>query len=104
ADLLQHPDAWRSLGFLAKVSPGGNVLTLHIELFGHEATVTAPVSEGSKPIWVTGLDLAVAAIEDAILGGPGDVPEIVEEWSFEFGSRLRGLRAVGLRGRWGWAL
>src|SRR5439155_24797732 len=69
--LLDHPEVWRSLAFLCKVSPAGDVLTAHVELFGTEATLTAPAAEGSRDVWTTGFDLALAVIEDLDRGGTG---------------------------------
>ena len=100
--LLDHPELWGSLSFLCKVRPAGDVLTAHIELFGTEATVTGPVAEGSLEFWVTGVDLAVAILEDLDRGGAGRVPEIVEAWTFSFGPRLRRLRPVSFPGGWTW--
>jgi hypothetical protein len=102
AGLLEHPELWRSLAFLCKVVPRGDVLTAHIELFGAEATVTAPIVDGSAPYWMTGFDLALALVEDLDAGGEGRVPEIAETWTFEFGPRLRGLHTVGFPGGWVW--
>ncbi len=102
AGLLEHPDAWRSLAFLAKVRPSGDVLTVPVELFGTEATLTAPVASGSREFWTTGFDLAAAAIEDLDRGGPGSVPEMTEAWALAFGNRLRGLRPVTFPGGWIW--
>jgi hypothetical protein len=101
-DLLDHPEAWGQLAFLAKVHPDGDVLTTHVELFGTEATVTAPIVAGSEEFWTTGFDLAVAVIEDLEAGGTGRVPEIVEAWTFEFGPLLKRLKPVNLPGGWIW--
>jgi hypothetical protein len=98
--LLEHPEIWRSFAFLAKVRPAGDVLTVHVDLYGTEATVTGPVASGSKDFWTTGFDLAVAVIEAVDRGGPGKVPEIVEAWTFTFGPRLRGLRPVSFGVGW----
>src|SRR5207248_3385962 len=100
--LLDHPERFRSLAFLAKLRPAGEVLTAHIELFGTEATVTAPVAAGSREFWTTGFDLATALIEDLDRGGDGRVPEITEARTFTFGDRLRGLRPVAFPGGWRW--
>ena len=102
AGLLDHPEAWRSLAFLCKVRPAGDVMTVHVDLFGTEATVTAPIAEGSREFWTTGFDLALAVLEDLDRGGPGSVPEIVEAWTFTFGRRLRGLHPVTFPGGWTW--
>jgi hypothetical protein len=102
AGLLDDPELWRSLAFLVKVRPGGDVLTVHVDLFGTEATVTAPIVAGSKDFWTTGFDLALAVIEDLDRGGSGTVPEIVEAWTFTFGPRLRGLLPVSFPGGWVW--
>jgi len=102
SDVLEHPDAGRSLAFLCKVAPAGDVMTVHVELFGTEATVTAPIVEGSREFWTTGFDLAAAVLEDLDRGGPGSVPEIVEAWTFTFGRRLRGLHPVTFPGGWTW--
>ena len=101
-DLLRHPKLWRDLAFLVKVRPDGDVLTLPVELFGTQATLTAPIFVGTEAIWVSGYDLALALVEDLDAGGPGRLPEIVEAWTFEFGARLRGLRSVGFPGGWTW--
>ena len=101
-DLLDSPEAWAGLAFLAKVRPASDVLTTHVELFGAEATVTAPVVEDSVAFWTPGFDVAAAVIEDLDAGGPGRMPEIVEAWTFEFGPRLRGLRPVTFPGGWIW--
>lgn len=102
AGLLDHPALCRALAFLCKVRPAGGVLTVHVDLFGTEATVTAPIVEGSREFWTTGFDLAAAVIEDLDRGGPGRVPEIVEAWTFTFGPRLRGLRPVTFPRGWTW--
>ena len=102
AGLLEHPELGRSLAFLVNVVPSGDVLTAHVELFGTEATITAPVVEGSRAFWTTGFDLAVAMIEDLDAGGEGRVPDIAEAWTFDLGSRLRGLRPVEFPGGWVW--
>ncbi len=94
--LLDHPEIWRSLAFLAKVRPADDVLTAHIELFGMEATLTTSIVEGSLGFWTTGFDLAAAVMEDLDRGGDGRVPQIVEAWTFTFGPRLRGLHPVTL--------
>jgi hypothetical protein len=99
--LLEYPDVWRSLAFLVKVRPAGD-LTAHLEVFGTEATVTAPIVAGSREFWTTGFDMAVAATEDLDRGGSGRVPEIVEAWTFEFGQRIRGLRPVSFPHGWTW--
>jgi hypothetical protein len=102
AGLLDHPELWRSLAFLVKVRPAGDVLTAHIDLFGTEATLTAPIVAGSQEFWTTGFDLGLAALEDLDRGGLGRVPEIVEAWTFTFGRRLRGLSPVTFPGGWTW--
>jgi hypothetical protein len=100
--LLDRPEAWRPLAFLVKVSPADDVLTVHVELFGTEATLTGPVVEGSREFWTTGFDLASAVVEDLDRGGDGRVPAIAEAWTFTFGHRLRGLRPVTFPGGWTW--
>ena len=102
AELLDHPEAWQSLAFLAKVRPAGDALTVHVDLFGTEATITAPIVSRSREFWTTGFDLAAAVIEDLDRGGAGHVPEITEAWTFTFGRRLRGLRPVMFPGGWTW--
>jgi hypothetical protein len=102
AGLLDHPEKWPSLAFLCKVRPRDDVLTAHVDLFGTEGTVTAPIVAGSKEFWTTGFDLAVAAIEDLHRGGAGRIPEIVEAWTFTFGPRLRGLQPVSFPRGWTW--
>jgi hypothetical protein len=100
--LLDNPEVWRALAFLVKVRPSGEVLTVHVELLGTEATLTAPIVTTSRSFWTTGYDLAVAAIEDLDRDGTGRVPEIVEAWTFTFGGCLRGLRPVTFPGEWTW--
>ena len=101
-DLLTHPARWPALAFLVKPRFAGEAMTAHVELFGHEATVTAPIVSGSRGLWMTGYDLVAAAIEDLDRGGSSQIPEIEEAWTFDFGPRLPGLGPVAFPGGWTW--
>jgi hypothetical protein len=94
--LLEEPDIWRELGFLAKVRPHDDVFTIHVDLDGSEATITTEIVPDSVEFWVTGYDLACSFLET------GRVPEITQAWWFESGEVLAGLVAVDLPGGWTW--
>jgi hypothetical protein len=90
---LQHPDAWRSLCTLVRISPDGDIFPTRSKYNEQTATIGLNYLTADKPLWYTLADCVVSKLLT------GKAPRIENSHTYRPASRQNGLRAIKILGR-----